>query len=194
MRHSQLLFMFSSFWIIRISHQNETSLHLKAETQLSQWSLIWVCIYQWFVWGVSLQYKQWFTHSNGLLWIKANEAWGSLLTNGEPWRRQHALSGDSILISRIGGNFPIEMRSRCLSFSVSSLRPCFCLLSSFGQTWPSAPSSPPGTGEEHEHHGKGGCPWAQSHDEGELFVGDTALGTELWAHGAGPSAPNFLME
>lgn len=114
------------------------------ETQLGQWSLIWVCIYQWLVWGVSLQYKQWFTHSNGLLWIKANEAWGSLLTNGEPRRRQHALSGGlHPNLQDRGGIFPSRWEADVSLFSVSSHRPCFCLLSSFGRTWPSAPSSPP---------------------------------------------------
>lgn len=54
--------------------------------------------------------------------------------------------------------------------------------------------NPPGTGEEHEHHGKGGPPSAESHEDGTLFVGDAALGTELRGHGAGPSAPEFLME
>lgn len=47
----------------------------------------------WPVGGVSLRCKKRFTHSNGLVWIKANEAWGSLLTNGEPRRSQCALSG-----------------------------------------------------------------------------------------------------
>lgn len=49
-------------------------------------------------------------------------------------------------------------------------------------------------GEEHEHHGKGGPLTTQSHEDGVLFVEDVALGTALQAHGAGPSAPNFLME
>lgn len=61
------------------------------------------------------------------------------------------------------------------------------------QTWP-AKSHPPGTGEEHEHHGKGGPPSTHSHEDGVLFVGDAALGTALRAHGAGPNAPGFLME
>lgn len=34
---------------------------------------------------------------------------------------------------------------------------------------------PQGMGGEHEHHGKGSCPWAQSHDGGVLFVGGTGF-------------------
>lgn len=34
---------------------------------------------------------------------------------------------------------------------------------------------PQGMGEEHEHHGKGSCPWTQSHDGGVLFVGGTGF-------------------
>lgn len=52
------------------------------------------------------------------------------------------------------------MRSRCLSVSVLLLHPlCFSVLPSFSQTWAYVPH---GMGEEHEHHGKGGCPWAWS--------------------------------
>lgn len=70
--------------------------------------------------------------TNGWVWMKANEAWGSLLTNGEPQRSQCALSGGLRPNLRDRGNFPIEMRSRCLSLclsrhtdpvSVSSLHP-----------------------------------------------------------------------
>lgn len=59
------------------------------------------------------------------------------------------------------GNFPIEMRSRCLSVSVASLRPPFSVsFSSLTRTWssayhPSPPTHPGDEGEEHEHHGKG---------------------------------------
>lgn len=85
------------------------------------------------------------------------------------------------------------MRSRCKSFSVVLRRPGFGLsFASCAQTWPVA--TPQGLGEEHEHHGKGGPRSAESHDDRTLFVGDAALGVALRAHGAGPSAPDFLME
>lgn len=103
--------------------------------------------------------------------------------------------GDSILISRIGGEFSHrDEKQMSLFFLSRHTDPASVSSPRSVEPGPPPPPPPPGTGEEHEHHGKGGCPWAQSHDEGELFVGDTALGTELWAHGAGPSAPNFLME
>lgn len=53
-----------------------------------------------------------------------------------------------------------------------SHRFCICFPPSYRQTWP---FFPPGMGEEHEHHGKGSCPWAQSHDGGALFVGGTGF-------------------
>lgn len=70
--------------------------------------------------------------------LKPTRPEGSLLTPGEPQSSRHALSGGLHPNLRDRGNFPIEMRSRCLSFSVASLRPRFCLLSSLGRTWPSA--------------------------------------------------------
>lgn len=96
-------------------------------------------------------------HLNGLLWLTAHEARGSLLRKGEPLRSQHALSGGLHPRLQDRGNFPIEMRSRCLSFSVSRCRTDSVSVSppSSSPTWTSVPS---GRGEEHEHHGKGGCP------------------------------------
>lgn len=84
------------------------------------------------------------------------------------------------------------MRSRCPSFSVALHRPGFGLLLLVRSNL--ARRHPPGTGEEHEHHGKVGLPSAESHEGGTLFVGDAALGRALQGHGAGPSAPKFLME
>lgn len=124
------------------------------------------------------------------LWTESNKAWGSLLTNGEPRRSQHALSGGLHPNLQDRGNWEFSHRDE------KQMSPSFCLVAptlflspslSSSQTWPSV--HPPGTGEEHEHHGKGGRPWARSHDEGALFfVGGTAWATELWAHGAGPRA------
>lgn len=180
MRHSQPFQVFFVSWFIR---RNRTSLYLKAETQLDQWSLIWLCRYQWLVCSASLQYTQ----STGLRWIKANEAWGSLLTNSEPWRSHHALSGGLHPNLQDRGNFPIEMRSRCLS-----QRPRFGLLSSFSQTWPATP--PRGKGKNMSTMGRVAVP-ELNHMMKECFLWETlALGTALWAHGAGPRAPNFLME
>lgn len=127
------------------------------------------------------------THSNGLLWTRANEAWGSLLTIGEPWRSQRALSGGLQPNLQDQGNFPIEMKSRCLSLSVPlsrclavslSHRLCFC----FYRSRPPLLRSnlalyPLGAGEEHEHHGKGSCPWARSHDEGAFLWEALPLGS-----------------
>lgn len=77
--------------------------------------------------------------------------------------------GDSILISGIGGIFPSRWEADVSLFlsrhsdpvSVSSRRP----------VEPGPPPTPRDEGEEHEHHGKGGCPWARSHDGGALFGG-----------------------
>lgn len=108
--------------------------------------------------------------TNGWVWMKANEAWGSLLTNGEPQRSQCALSGGLRPNLRDRGNFPIEMRSRCLSLSVSPHRPCFCLLSSSSQTWPSA--TPQGRGRNMSTMGRVAVP-ELNHMTTECFLWET---------------------
>lgn len=128
--------------------------------------------------------------------LKPTRPEGGLLTNGEPRRSQRALSGGLHPNLRDRGNFPIEMRSRCLSFSVSLLRCCTDSVSvSLPQSVKPGPPSP---------RGRSGGTWAPwegwlspspiTWRRSPFFVGGTALGTELWAHGAGPRALNFLME
>lgn len=128
--------------------------------------------------------------SNEFLWIKANEAWGSLLTNGEPQRSQHALSGGLHPNLQDQGNFPIEMRSRCLSFSVSLSRCCTdSVFVSFPRWSKPGPPSPRGRGRNMSTMGRVAVP-----EPNHMMWEALPLGTELWAHGVGPRAPNFLME
>lgn len=135
-------------------------------------------------------YRQRFTHLNRLLWITANKAWGSLLTNGEPWRSQRALSGGLHPNLQDRGNFPIEMRSRCLSFSVSLSR---CLTDSVSVSLPHWVK--PGPLERNmSTMGRVAVPEHDHMTKEPFFWEALPLGTELWAHGAGPRAPNFLME
>lgn len=114
--------------------------------------------------GVSERCERRSARSHGSPWIKASEAW----REGR-WRLVSGGGAGALCLSggRVGGlhanlrdrgNFPIEMRSRCLSVSVASLRPPFSVsFSLLTRTWASAyhPPPPRDEGEEHEHHGKG---------------------------------------
>lgn len=107
--------------------------------------------------GVSLRCKRRFTHSNSGLSPTRPE--GACLQMVSLGGASMLCLGDSILISRIGGigNFPIEMRSRCRPLSVSSHRPCFCLLP-FRPVKPGPPSTLQGQGRNMSTMGRVAVP------------------------------------
>lgn len=106
---------------------------------------------------MSLRCKPRFTHSNSGLSPTRPE--GACLQMVSLGGASMLCLGDSILISRIGGigNFPIKMRSRCLPLSVSSHRPCFCLLP-FRPVKPGPPSTLQGQGRNMSTMGRVAVP------------------------------------
>lgn len=90
----------------------------------------------------------------------------------EPQRSQAALSEGLQPNLQDQGNFPIEMRNRCVCVSLSlSLLTAGPTLSSSSIPLCPPPSlqAPGGTWEEHEHHGKDGCPQTPAHDGGAFL-------------------------